>query len=151
MTVIGRLGWDAAKLRHHKKAFDSCARTVDGAKVMELGSLARALEAVGLFPSPEEVHEMWHDIGSDEIQLADFILVSYYFGRRAEDPAEITRAFAVFDDDGDGQISVDLARSILKGLKHPLHDSQIDRLIEELAGDGDGVDYAQIVAKLCST
>jgi Ca2+-binding EF-hand superfamily protein len=144
-----RLGWSPAKLQRFTDAFESCAETVDSEQILQPRDFPRALKLVGIFPTDEEVDEMLDDINNNVIRISDFVASSYLFLRGRETKKELIRAFAVYDDDGDGKIPVALAARILKSLKWPVPDSQIEKMMSSLDSEGRGlIDYSEMIDEL---
>jgi len=52
--------------------------------------------------------------------------------------AEMKSAFAVFDHDGSGTISLDELRKVMKSFGEILTDEELDTMIKEVDKDGDG-------------
>ena len=113
---------------------------------LDLQELKVAMRALGFPVRKEEVRALAVEFGgpgATSISRADFIeaLTDRY---QARDPAEeIRKAFALFDEDGSGKISVRNLRRIARELGEPLADEELQAMIDEFDRDGDGaVDFA---------
>lgn len=133
------------QLRSFKRAFDHCDKNHDGQLTQE--ELVSALKIVGIVPTQEDLRSMLHEVKSEEASIEDFILVAYYFLRGADTREELIKAFAVFDEDGDGKIDVETIRNILANLRHPVPKDQIDEIVAKLEKDG-AIDYAEMIREL---
>ena len=112
---------------------------------LDLQELKVAMRALGFPVRKEEVRALAAECGgpgATSISRADFIeaLTARY---QARDPAEeIRKAFALFDEDGSGKISVRNLRRIARELGEPLADEELQAMVDEFDRDGDGaVDF----------
>ena len=134
-----------------KRAFERCDKDKDGS--IDTDEFLAALSMVGVYPSQEEIRAMMNEVPSDRIGIEDFIFVLYYYLRGADTAEELTKAFSVFDEDGDGKIDVETARSILTSLKHPIPNEQIEDVIKKLNKNRSKnkpnlIDYAEMIREL---
>jgi calcium-binding protein CML len=135
------------QLREFIRVFQYYDRDKDG--FLARPEFLSALKLIGIVPTAEELEAMHADIGRDAASLADFISVIYYFLRGTETAAELIRAFAIFDRDGDGRLPVGRASEILRGLKHPVDAERIAELMRALDPDGTGlIDYREMIRRL---
>ena len=58
--------------------------------------------------------------------------------KQSDSDAELRAAFDVFDKDGNGTISADELRSLMKSIGEELTDQDIDEMLKEADKDGDG-------------
>ena len=58
--------------------------------------------------------------------------------KQTDSDAELRAAFDVFDKDGNGTISADELRHLMKSIGEELTDQDIDEMIKEADKDGDG-------------
>ena len=58
--------------------------------------------------------------------------------KKSDSDAELRAAFEVFDRDGNGTISADELRHLMKSIGEDLTDQDIDEMIKEADKDGDG-------------
>jgi Ca2+-binding EF-hand superfamily protein len=129
-----------------KQSFDHYDKNKVG-KLAKKDEFRRALKALGIAPTPEEFTAMCNSTPGPTIDLVDFIATIYYFLRGADTADELTRAFTVFDPDGQGLIPIERARDILAHLKHPVTPEQANELLGRLDRDG-YIDYDQMIHEL---
>jgi calmodulin len=133
--------------RHAFDAFDEDRD--DRVAVEQLGKLIRA---VGFNPLPEEVEDMIEDIGAPTFEFDSFLYIMFRHSREADPEGELVESFKVFDKGGTGRLELDLVRRILRNLKQPFTDDQIN----DLLGDGDidleidqgTLNYAKLVKRM---
>jgi calmodulin len=114
-----------------KNAFDAFDEDRDGEIPTDL--LGKLLRAVGFNPYPEEVEDMIEEIQSSHSKL-DFQAFLYLLrshARAADPEGELVDAFRVFDKDGTGKLKTDTIRKILKSIKQPFTDDQINELFSQ--------------------
>eukprot|EP00300_Choanocystis_sp_HF-7_P020719 c20660_g1_i3.p4 GENE.c20660_g1_i3~~c20660_g1_i3.p4 ORF type:complete len:103 (+),score=31.45 c20660_g1_i3:1398-1706(+) len=88
-----------------------------------------------------------------KIDFEEFVtLMSSEFAeaQKGRDPnQELRAAFAVFDQNGDGKISVEELRSVLTKLGEALTDQEVEDMMREADVNGDGeLDYGEFVDSL---
>lgn len=127
-------------LQEAKKSFDGFSE--DG-KTLAPENLEKAIRAIGLNPTPEEIEDMLEEI--TEIDFKAFIYIVYHHSRCTDVKAELIESFGIFDKDDTGKLPVDKIREILKKIKNPFTDEQIDQLLEKVDIEDDEVDYVQFV------
>ena len=57
---------------------------------------------------------------------------------KSDSDAELKAAFEVFDKDGNGTISAEELRTLMKSIGEDLTDQDIDEMVKEADKDGDG-------------
>jgi Ca2+-binding EF-hand superfamily protein len=73
------------------------------------------------------------------------VMAEKYLQRSPED--EIRKAFALFDEDGTGKVSVKNVKRIAKELGEALTDDEIAAMVREFDSDGDGaIDAEEFMA-----
>ena len=111
-----------------------------------------AMRALGFPVKRDEVRALAAEFGgpgATTLSRADFIeaLSERYASRDPEE--EIRKAFALFDEDGSGRISLRNLRRIARELGEPLADDELQAMIDEFDRDGDGLidadDFARIM------
>jgi Ca2+-binding EF-hand superfamily protein len=131
-----------------KNAFDAFDEDRDDrVAVDQLGKLVRA---VGFNPLPEEVEDMIADIDEPAFDFDSFLYIIFRHSREADPEGELVESFKIFDKNGTGRIDVDLVRRILRNLKQPFTDDQINDLLgdDDIDTDQGTLDYAQLVKKM---
>jgi Ca2+-binding EF-hand superfamily protein len=133
------------QLRSFQKEFIACDSRKTGK--LKPDEFHTALSHLGVIPTKEEFRAMLVEIGSDGIDLRNFLTVIYYFVRGADKPAELQRALSVFDDDQDGRLSVEVVTDILKGLRRPVPDERIATIVQALGASG-SISIAELIQEL---
>lgn len=131
-----------------KNAFDAFDEDRDDrVAVDQLGKLVRA---VGFNPLPEEVEDMIADINEPTFDFDSFLYIIFRHSREADPEGELVESFKIFDKNGTGRLDVDLVRRILRNLKQPFTDDQINDLLgdDDIDTDQGTLDYAQLVKKM---
>jgi calmodulin len=109
-----------------KNAFDAFDEDRD--QRVSTDVLAKLLRAVGYNPLPEEVEDMIEDIGASSFDFESFVYILRHHARAVDPEGELIEAFRVFDKDGTGKIAKVQIREILKNIKQPFTDDQINEL-----------------------
>ncbi|EGG17628.1 MyoD light chain [Cavenderia fasciculata] len=133
----------AAKLNEEaqaefREAFTLYDSNKDGR--LEAAELANVLRWLGQNPSTSEVNEIIKDFGSGGSMTVDGLF--NYLGRKVVDDfdeKEIIEAFQVFDKDGKGMIGASELRHILTNLGDRLNEDQVEEMLKQAVGAGDGV------------
>jgi Ca2+-binding EF-hand superfamily protein len=127
-----------------KNAFDAFDDNRDDVVSVEV--LGKLLRAVGFNPRPDEVEDMIEDIGAPVFDFNSFLYIVSLHAREADPEAELVDAFRVFDKTGSGLLKTDTVRQILRNLKEPFTDDQIDELLGRADVDAaDSVRYEDFV------
>lgn len=132
----------ASERENYKNAFDAFDEDRDDMITKDV--LGKLLRALGYNPYPEEVEDMIADVGSDKIDFDSFMYLVSKHAREADPEKELVDAFRVFDKEGTGKLHKDQVRQILKNLKQPFTNEQIDELFSKTGKDA-YIDYAQFV------
>lgn len=91
-----------------------------------------------------------HETG--QIEYADFVDIMTQKMADRDPEEEIRKAFALFDDDQTGAISVKNLRRVARELGETLSDDELQAMIEEFDKNGDGViDEAEFMAIMKQT
>ena len=108
----------------------------------ELGEIMRAM---GFRPTEEELVDLVKEIdedGSGQIEFAEFCQLCATF--LVEDPdietmkKELKDAFRIYDKEGQGFITNDVLKDILREIDNTLTEDDLDHIIEEVDEDGSG-------------
>jgi Ca2+-binding EF-hand superfamily protein len=133
------------ELRAFRRAFSMVQPNDTGQLTSE--HLPIALANAGIVPTRQELAEMLNEIGTDQIDLPNFLTVIYYFLREADTPEELQSAFDAFDENRDGRIPTPVVGEILSHLSHPIPQERIDALLPGL-DDGGEIAISALVAAL---
>ncbi|ORX35155.1 EF-hand calcium-binding protein, Caltractin-cdc31 subfamily [Kockovaella imperatae] len=121
-----------------KEAFELFDSDKDGA--VDYHELKVAMRALGFDLKKVEVVDLLKRYGGDD-GLMDFEAFQRIMTERilSRDPmTDLKRAFALFDDDRTGRISLKNLKRVAKELGESLGDEELSAMIEEFDLDGDG-------------
>merc|ERR1712166_512115 len=129
---------DEAK-KEVKEAFDLF--DTDGSGAIDAKELKIAMQALGFEPSSEEVAKMVKDIdcdGNSTVEFEEFI--DMMEGKMSgKDPVEeMKKAFALYDTDGKGKITVTDMIRVGKELGESLSKEELQLILDESDRDGSG-------------
>ncbi|KAM9816833.1 uncharacterized protein ACB057_002094 [Neosynchiropus ocellatus] len=122
-----------------KEAFDLF--DTDGIGSIEAKELKVAMRALGFEPKKEEIKKLISEVdkvGSGKIDFADFLSIMTVKISEKDTKEEILKAFRLFDDDNTGKISFQNLKRVANELGEKLTDEELQEMIEEADGDGDG-------------
>merc|ERR1712205_41471 len=122
-----------------KEAFDLF--DTDGSGAIDAKELKVAMQALGFEPSTEEIAKMVKDIdvdGNATIECEEFIEMME--GKMAgKDPVEeMKKAFALYDVDNKGKITVTDMERVAKELGENLSKEELQGILDESDRDGNG-------------
>ncbi|OHT10162.1 EF hand family protein [Tritrichomonas foetus] len=127
-----------------KNAFDAFDENRDD--LVETSELGKLLRAVGFNPLPEEVEDMQEDIDGPTFDFNSFMYIVYRHARECDPEQELVDAFRVFDKTGSGKLKTEVIRDILRNLKQPFTEDQINELLGQAQIDKQGcVKYEDFV------
>jgi calmodulin len=89
--------------------------------------------------------KLWWFSGSGELEFEEFCMLSARFLVEEDAEAmqqELREAFRLYDKEGNGYITTDVLREILRELDDKVTKEDLDMMIEEIDSDGSGtVDF----------
>ncbi|EDR09945.1 uncharacterized protein LACBIDRAFT_318309 [Laccaria bicolor S238N-H82] len=129
----------------YREAFSLFDKDGDGTiTAKELGIVMRSL---GQNPTEAELQDMVNEVDKDGNGTIDFEEFLDMMSRNAVDEnaeEEMRQAFLVFDKDGSGQISKSELKQVMRSLGEYLTDQEVEEMIREADGDGDGeIDFQE--------
>ena len=124
-------------------AFDTFDVDQDG--YLEPEVIERALRACGYNPSIAEMTDIYEDINRRPISFNAFLYISYRHSRNVNVEQELIDAFHVFDENETGLLPVKDIKKILKAIRRPFTDDQIDELVAQTKPWNNLVDYKKFV------
>lgn len=133
-----------------KKAFD----TFDVEKKGSIGTImiGTILSMLGIQTTDKMLADIISEVdedGSGELEFAEFITLASRFMVEEDAEAmqaELKEAFRLYDREGNGYITTDVLREILKELDNKITKEELDMMIEEIDSDGSGtVDFDEFM------
>ena len=120
----------------------------DEEKEMPTKHLEEVLRLVGYNPSKEEIEDMIEDLSpKTSLGINALLYIVYHHSRNYDPYNELLRAFRLFDKEETGILKVQQIRQILKSIKQPFDDEQINAVLSRADIENQEVEYEQI-AKL---
>ena len=111
-------------------------------KKLSAENVEKALRASGSNPTPEEMEDILDEIG-DECDFHTFVFIAYRHSRCINVVEELVESFEIFDKDSKGTLPVEKIKEILKRIKNPFTDEQIDNLFAKVTITNGVVDYRE--------
>jgi Ca2+-binding EF-hand superfamily protein len=130
-----------------RRTFDSLTqnRTLKLIKVSELGEVMRY---IGFSPDEVEIQDLLEELQIPKHSCLDFEQFLRFVGKKFND-LQMRHVFRVFDQDGDGVISIHELRSLVERLGEKLNDTELMAMIKEADVDGDDLinfdDFSKIM------
>jgi Ca2+-binding EF-hand superfamily protein len=118
-------------LEKYRQAFTAFDDDRDGRVATEL--LGKVLRAIGFNPQPREVEDMVEDIKEPEFTFKTFLYLTFRHGREVDPAGELIEAFRVLDKSGSGSLKTSEIRNLLKNLRKPLTNTQVEDLLRKAA------------------
>ena len=82
--------------------------------------------------------------GNQEIDFQEFLFLMARNMQDIDEEKVITQGFSVFDNDGDGKISLDDLRTVMNSLGEQLTDEQIAEIIKDIdKNDDDTINFEE--------
>ncbi|XP_021367627.1 calmodulin-beta-like [Mizuhopecten yessoensis] len=145
---------DAAFEKYYRECFDIFDEDKSGnIDSRELGNVLRAL---GFNPTEQNVKEYLTKIDTDKsntIEYEEFRNFIINLEQKKPEPdqlrSDLLAAFKLFDLDGNGFLSSDELKNIVKTMGESLTEDDCKNLVQEADSDNDGhVDYAEFVERM---
>merc|ERR1712031_66032 len=113
----------------------------DGSGSIASGELKVAMKALGFEPKPGEIEKLIHSVDDDgdgEMDYDDFERMMEQKILNKDQKDDLLKAFALFDDDKTGTISLTNLKRVAKELGETLSEDDLKEVIAESDKDGDG-------------
>uniref|UniRef100_A0A1B6C7M9 EF-hand domain-containing protein n=1 Tax=Clastoptera arizonana TaxID=38151 RepID=A0A1B6C7M9_9HEMI len=135
-----------------KRAFDAFAQDKGYIEANMVGTI---LQMLGTEVSDKQLQEIITEVdadGSGQLEFEEFVTLAATFLTEEEhqDAAamqeELREAFRLYDKEGNGYITTEVLREILKELDDKITAEDLDSMIEEIDSDGSGtVDFDEFM------
>ena len=129
-----------------KNAFDVFDDNRDG--YIESHLIERALRAMGLNPTSDEMIDILRDVDNRMISYFSFVYIIYRHSRNVDTAGELVDALKILDKDSSGRIYVEDLIRLCKSIRRPFTDAQIKAVLDDSDVVKGKVDYADFVQKL---
>ncbi|XP_071962331.1 calmodulin, striated muscle-like [Antedon mediterranea] len=149
-SIADELDFSNEQVQEIKQTFDTYDSKHEGCiKAMVLKEIMKKL---GQEPPQDEIDHMIDEVGCGEhgsIIFDDFLVLMAHVmsigdGDEDDDEEELREAFRMFDEDGNGVISIEELREVLTSLKTSA--TEVDEMVRQADMDGDGqVNYEEFV------
>jgi len=125
-----------------RKAFDSFDTDKSGCISVE--TVSTILRMMGLKVSEKALQEIVDEVdedGSGELEFEEFCILSAKFLIEEDEESlkeELKEAFRIYDKEGNGYITTQVLKEILKELDNRLSAEDIEGIVDEVDEDGSG-------------
>ncbi|CAH1154111.1 unnamed protein product [Phaedon cochleariae] len=153
MIFIFQEDLDNEHLMMLKQTFD--VFDVDRKGYIDIDMIGTIMDMLGTHVSTEEIENIIDEIdedGNGEVSFEEFASMAARFLVEDEEDTEAIQlelkgAFRLYDRDGNGFITIEVLREILKELDEHLTEDDLDNMIDEIDTDGSGtVDWEEFKA-----
>ncbi|XP_062503825.1 uncharacterized protein LOC134180645 [Corticium candelabrum] len=136
-----RAGLSKKDIEEAFKLFDK-----DGNGSISRKELGAVMKSLGLKPTEDEMKAMIESADTNANESLDLDEFLQLMSEATRPDKELREAFKEFDKDGNGVITPDELRSVMKSMGEKLTDSELDEMIKKADKSGDGkVDYEEFV------
>merc|ERR1711963_695356 len=146
-------GLDEEQVRNLKRTFDQFDSHKTGA--LQTGTVHTILKMMGIHVTTTAVQEIVDDIdedGSGMLEFPEFIQLAAKFLIEEDEEQmkwELKEAFRIYDKHGNGYITTDTLKKILREIDGTLSEDNLDQIIDEVDEDCCGtVDFDEFMAMM---
>ncbi|XP_045610355.1 troponin C, isotype gamma isoform X2 [Procambarus clarkii] len=146
-------GLDKAQIDGLRKAFDAFDTDKKGS--INVDTITTILRMMGVKVSEKNLQEIISEVdedGSGELEFEEFCALAAKFLIEEDEEslkAELKEAFRIYDKQGDGYITTQTLKEILRELDNKLTEEDLDGIIDEVDEDGSGtLDFDEFMAMM---
>merc|ERR1712045_828541 len=146
-------GLDEEQVKNLKRTFDQFDSNKVGA--LSVGTVQTILKMMGMHVSCHALQEIVDEIdedGSGELEFPEFIQLAAKFLIEEDEEQmkwELREAFRIYDKQGNGYITVEVLKEILREIDGSLSDYEVEQIVEEVDEDASGtVDFDEFMAMM---
>ena len=138
------------QLAEFKEAFGLFDKNGDG--TISETELKKIMDSLGKKLTTAEVHTMMLHVDTNKngtIDFQEFLQLMERKTTAGDKESELRDAFNLFDKNGDGFISAEELKSVMKSVGENMGDTEVEQMIKEADLDGDGkINYTEFVRML---
>jgi len=146
-------GLDEEQMRNLKRTFDQFDSDKSGA--LKIDTVHTILKMMGYKVSTHGLQEIVDEIDEDEsglLEFPEFVQLAAKFLIEEDEEQmkwELKEAFRIYDKHGNGYITTDVLKEILREIDGTLSEYNLDQIIEEVDEDESGtVDFDEFMAMM---
>merc|ERR1711981_102395 len=150
---VDTCGLEEDQVKALKRTFDQFDSDKSGA--ISVGTVNTILKMMGMHVSTvalEEIIEEIDEDGSGELEFAEFIQLAAKFLIEEDEEEmkwELREAFRLYDKQGNGYITTNTLKEILREIDSTLNEHNLDQIVDEVDEDGSGtIDFDEFMAMM---
>jgi Ca2+-binding EF-hand superfamily protein len=150
---VDTCGLEEEQVKSLKRTFDQFDSDKSGA--ISVGTVNTILKMMGMHVSTvalEEIIEEIDEDGSGELEFAEFIQLAAKFLIEEDEEEmkwELREAFRLYDKQGNGYITTNTLKEILREIDSTLNEHNLDQIVDEVDEDGSGtIDFDEFMAMM---
>merc|ERR1712073_188514 len=153
MPDVDRCGLEEEQVKSLKRTFDQFDKEKQGA--ISVGTVETILKMMGMHVSSKDLEDIIQEIdedGSGELEFPEFIQLAAKFLIEEDEEEmkwELKEAFRLYDKQGNGYITTNTLKEILREIDSNLTEYNLDQIVEEVDADGSGtIDFDEFMAMM---
>jgi len=153
MPDVDRCGLEEEQVKSLKRTFDQFDKEKQGA--ISVGTVETILKMMGMHVSSQDLEDIINEIdedGSGELEFPEFIQLAAKFLTEEDEEEmkwELKEAFRLYDKQGNGYITTNTLKEILREIDANLTEYNLDQIVEEVDADGSGtIDFDEFMAMM---
>merc|ERR1712079_719060 len=153
MPDVDRCGLEEEQVKSLKRTFDQFDKEKQGA--ISVGTVETILKMMGMHVSSKDLEDIIQEIdedGSGELEFPEFIQLAAKFLIEEDEEEvkwELKEAFRLYDKQGNGYITTNTLKEILREIDSNLTEYNLDQIVDEVDEDGSGtIDFDEFMAMM---